>query len=241
MPAVLEPGELTREAIEQLSSSSRDSTRASTLDQARREAAALAKRLGELYIAWNAGAGFTVDSMLDDAVRDVRPALSSPARRGLVPAAHRVREPVESVRRASTARSGEFAVRLALGASRARLIAQAIAEAVPVLVLGGVLGVAVAEWAVRAFVANAPAGLPRVESIALSAPVVAFSLALLVLTGLAASIAPAVAGVGDPTSRRSRKTEDARRRPGAGARRRGASASPCRSRSRFRCSSARAC
>ena len=67
-------------------------------------------------------------------------------------------------------------VRLALGASRKRLITQAIAEATPVLLLGGALGVVAAEGAVRVFVAAAPAGLPRVESIALSAPVVAFSL-----------------------------------------------------------------
>src|SRR2546423_8890356 len=77
----------------------------------------------------------------------------------------------------ATGRSGEFAVRLALGATRSRLIAQAIAEAAPVLVSGGVLGVVVAQWAVRAFVASAPAGLPRVETISLSAPVIAYSLA----------------------------------------------------------------
>jgi len=92
----------------------------------------------------------------------------------------------------ASARRGEFAVRLALGASRARLIAQTVAEAAPVLMSGGVLGVALAEWAVRIFVATAPAGLPRVESIGVSAPVVTFSLAILSLAGLAASIAPAV-------------------------------------------------
>jgi putative ABC transport system permease protein len=72
------------------------------------------------------------------------------------------------------------------------LIAQAIAEAAPVLLVGGVLGVALAKWAVRALVVTAPDGLPRVESIALNAPVVAFSLILLVLAGCAASIAPAL-------------------------------------------------
>ena len=91
----------------------------------------------------------------------------------------------------ATARASEFAVRLALGASRPRLIAQAVAEALPILVLGGVLGVVVAQVAVGAFVANAPAGLPRLESVALSAPVVAYSAALLIIVGLAASVMPA--------------------------------------------------
>jgi putative ABC transport system permease protein len=188
VPLVLDPAELTRQVTENYRVVARLDPRA-TLDQARLEAAALAKRLAASY---RTGAGMTVDSMLDDAVRDVRPALT------LLLGAVSFLLLIACVNlsnlfaaRAST-RRGEFAVRLALGASRTRLIAQAIAEAAPVLLLGGVLGVTLAEWAVRAFVVTAPAGLPRVESIALSAPVVAFSLALLVVTGLAASVAPAI-------------------------------------------------
>jgi predicted permease len=49
-----------------------------------------------------------------------------------------------------------------------------------------------AQWGIRIFLAAAPAGLPRVESIELSAAVLAFSIAVLVLTGLAASLAPAI-------------------------------------------------
>ena len=190
IPAVLEPGELTRETINNYLVVARLDAR-TTVDQARRETSALAKRLGSMY-RWNDGAGFTVDPMLDDAVRDVRPALS------LLLGAVSFLLLIACVNLSNlfgaraTARSGEFAVRLALGASRSRLIAQAIAEAAPVLIVGGVLGVVVAQWAVRAFVAAAPPGLPRVDTIEMSAPVVAFSLVLLVLTGIAASVAPAV-------------------------------------------------
>src|SRR5688500_19563535 len=81
---------------------------------------------------------------------------------------------------------------LALDSSQKQWIWQDSAEAPPVLVLGGELGIILAGWAVRVFVATAPAGLVRVENIALSAPVFAFSLTLLVVTGLAASSAPAV-------------------------------------------------
>src|SRR4051794_31148446 len=110
---------------------------------------------------WNKGATFTIDSMLDDAVRVVRPAL------GLLLGAVSFLLMIACVNLSNlfsaraTARSGEFAVRLALGASRARLIAQSIAEAAPILALGGALGVFVARWAVDVFVANAPVGLPR--------------------------------------------------------------------------------
>lgn len=190
IPAVLEPGELTRAMINNYLVVARLDAR-TTIDLARRETAALAKRLGSMY-GWNAGAGFTVDATLDDAVRDVRPALT------LLLGAVSFLLLIACVNLSNlfgaraTARSGEFAVRLALGASRSRLIAQAIAEAAPVLALGGVLGVLVAEWAVRGFVAAAPPGLPRIENVEISAPVLAFSLTLLALTGVAASIAPAV-------------------------------------------------
>ncbi|MFN2567164.1 MAG: ADOP family duplicated permease [Gemmatimonadaceae bacterium] len=190
VPLVLEPGELTREVTDNYYVVARLQPRA-TLEQARRETALLAERLAKTY--WgNKGPGMTVDSMLDDAVRDVRPTLV------VLLGAVSLLLVIACVNLATlfgaraTARRGEFAVRLALGASHKRLIAQAVAEAAPVLLAGGLLGVALAKWAVRAFVAAAPPGLPRVESIELSAPVVAFSLTLLVLAGCAASIAPAI-------------------------------------------------
>ena len=190
VPLVLEPGELTREVTDNYRVVARLSP-GTTLEQARREAASLAERLTN-YEADKEAAGMTVDSMLDDTVREVRPPLL------LLLGAVVLLLLVASMNLANLfgararARSGEFAVRLALGASRKRLIAQSISEALPVLVLGGVLGVAMAEWAIRVFVVIAPAGLPRVETIALSTPVLAFSLALLVLTGCAASLAPAL-------------------------------------------------
>ena len=178
VPLVLAPGELTRAVTENYRVVGRLDARA-TLDQARREAAALAERLANTYGGNSAGAGMTVDSMLDDAVRDVRPVLT------LLQGAVSFLLLIACVNLSTlfgtraTARSGEFAVRLAL-------------EATPILLLGGAFGVALATWAVRAFVAAAPTGLPRVENVSLSAPVVAFSLTLLVLTGLTASVAPAI-------------------------------------------------
>jgi predicted permease len=91
----------------------------------------------------------------------------------------------------AVSRAREFAVRLALGASRGRLAVQALAEVAPILALGGALGIVAAAWAVRAFIPLAPAALPRVESIQLSAPVLAVSVGLLMITGLVAGLLPA--------------------------------------------------
>lgn len=190
VPLVIDPRELTRELTENYSVVGRLAAGA-TLEQARREATALAERLAKAY-GINDGPRIIVDSMLDDAVRHVRAALTAllGAVAFLVALASVNLSNLVGAR--ARARSGEYAVRLALGASRGRIIAQTLAEASPVLVLGGVLGAGVAWWLVRAFVATAPAGLPRTESIALSTPVIAFSLAVLALTSIVATIAPAV-------------------------------------------------
>jgi predicted permease len=188
VPLVIRPDELTRETTENYSVIAR-LARGATLAQARQEVAALGTRLRPVN---GKNSGMIADSMLDDAVRDVRPALLLVlgAVVFLVAIACVNLSNLYSARASS--RKGEFAVRLALGASRRRLIAQAVAESAPVLALGGVLGGMLAFWVVRAFVLSAPAGLPRVDNIGLSAPVMLVSFLVLVLTGLAASVAPAV-------------------------------------------------
>lgn len=188
VPLMLEPGELTREVTDNYRVVARLAPSA-TMDRAHQEAAALA---GRIAAAHGGDAGMIVDSMLDDVVRDVRPTLILllGAVTFLVLIACANLSNLFAARAA--ARRAEFAVRLALGSSRTRLAAQAIAEASPILLLGGVLGVLVAAWTVRIFVASELAGLPRVESIELSTPVIAFSLVLLALTGLAASVVPAI-------------------------------------------------
>src|SRR5207247_8259719 len=59
------------------------------------------------------------------------------------------------------ARGRELAVRVALGAGRSRLITQAIAELVPLIVAGGALGLVAAWWAIGAASPLVPADLPR--------------------------------------------------------------------------------
>jgi putative ABC transport system permease protein len=216
IPLVLEASELTRQVTNNYRIVARLGP-GMTLDQARREVTTLAKRSAVAHGGKDT-AGMTVDSMLDDAVREVRPALL------LVLGAVSFLLLIASVNLSSLfgararARTSEFAVRLALGASRRRLVTQAIAEALPVLAIGGLVGVVLALWAVRAFVVTAPVGLPRVENIHLSAPVLAVSLGLLVLTGIATSVVPAVqAWTSDFTSiaKDSSRTSTSGRKPSA--------------------------
>ena len=94
------------------------------------------------------------------------------------------------------ARSGkrqrEFAIRTAIGASRAHLVRQVLAESTLLSIAGGGLGVVVAALAVRRLVASAPIELPEVASVAIDARVLLFALAVSALTGVAFGLLPAL-------------------------------------------------
>ncbi len=91
-------------------------------------------------------------------------------------------------------RQGEVAIRAALGASRARIVRQFLAESLVLAIAGGLLGMALAWWGVRAMVAFAPANMRGLEDTAIDARVLAFSATLSIVTGVAFGLAPALLG-----------------------------------------------
>ena len=91
----------------------------------------------------------------------------------------------------ATARSREMAVRAALGASQGRLLRQFLTESVLLAAGGGALGVFAAIWAVRLLVAFGPEQVPRLQDVTIDPRVLAFAVAISVLTGILFGIAPA--------------------------------------------------
>ena len=92
-----------------------------------------------------------------------------------------------------TARQQELAMRAALGASRLRIVRQMLTEAVLLSVTGGVLGMAIAYLAIHMIVGLLPQySIPHEVVIRLNMPVLLFSTAVSIATGIAAGLSPAL-------------------------------------------------
>ena len=89
-------------------------------------------------------------------------------------------------------RQAEMSLRVALGADRSRLVKQLLIETLLIAIPGGVAGLALAAIGVRALVAIAPAGLPRVNEIALDPAVLAFTAGVTLLTSAIFGLGPAL-------------------------------------------------
>jgi predicted permease len=89
------------------------------------------------------------------------------------------------------ARAREGAIRAALGASRARQFAHVLTESLLLSGAGGLLGIVVASWTLRALVGAASVDLPRLDEVQIDTGVLAFALALTLVSGLMFGVLPA--------------------------------------------------
>jgi predicted permease len=92
----------------------------------------------------------------------------------------------------STARTREFALRAALGASRHRVVRQLLAESVLLATAGGAFGLLLAAWGTRAALGVWPSTLPRAREIRLDGHVLIFTAGISLLAGVLFGLAPAL-------------------------------------------------
>jgi predicted permease len=92
----------------------------------------------------------------------------------------------------SAARAGEMAIRLSIGASRARLIGQLLTESLVLAVLGGIAGMVVARWTLALVSSLLPVEVQQTIPFRISGTVILFALGLTLATGLLFGLFPAL-------------------------------------------------
>ncbi len=92
----------------------------------------------------------------------------------------------------AASRQKEMAIRTALGATRARLLAQLFVESVVLALAGGAAGLLLAFWGVRSLIAASPAIIPRVADVSIDGPVLLMTLGITAATAIAFGLVPAL-------------------------------------------------
>lgn len=95
----------------------------------------------------------------------------------------------------SAQRSGEFGVRVALGATRGNLVQLALTESFVIASVGGILGLGLAFGGIEVLKAIAPASEARKAAITIDITVVVFAIGAMLLTSLLAGVPPAIAAM----------------------------------------------
>ena len=97
----------------------------------------------------------------------------------------------------STARTREFGIRAALGATRGRMVRQLLTESTVLSLAGGALGIAIAWFGLRALLMALPYNLPRAGNIGLHLPVLGFSILTSISVGILFGLVPALQSARD--------------------------------------------
>lgn len=161
-------------------------------EQARAELTSLAKQLEESHPNVREGIGADLRFLREDVIRDVRPALlillSAVGFVLLIACANAA----NLLLARALGRSREVAVRSALGADRLRLIRQFLTESVVLSLLGGALGLLVAVALIPFLIALSPGNLPQLDDVGLDLPILLFTLAVALITGIVFGLTPAL-------------------------------------------------
>jgi predicted permease len=163
-----------------------------TVAQARADMGAVQDRLNQTYPAADRGLGADVAPLKQEMVGDVsRTLLMLLGAVGLV-LLIACANVANLLLTRSVARSREFAIRSALGASRGDIAGQLLAESVLLSLAGGSLGLVAAKLGAGPALAALAGNLPRSENIGVNLPVLLFTLGISITVGILFGLAPAL-------------------------------------------------
>lgn len=163
-----------------------------TLQQARADMASVTRALGQMYPADDSEVRATVVPLKEKIVGDIRPYLL------VLLAAVSFVLLISCVNVAnllltrSMSRSREFAIRLALGARKLRVIRQLLTESVLLSLCGGVLGLMLAAWGTPFALGLMSDRFPRAEEIRMDGVVLLFTVFISLISGILFGMAPAL-------------------------------------------------
>jgi putative ABC transport system permease protein len=163
-----------------------------TLEQARHEINTISQQLEAEYPDSNKNIRALVTPARDLLVQNIRPALMLLTGAVVLVLLIACANVANLLLARSVDRQKEIAVRIALGASRLRIVRQLIVESLVLACAGGAAGLIVASWAVSLLTSTTVATLPRVHTVAVDWPVVWFAFALALVTGIVFGVVPAV-------------------------------------------------
>ena len=163
-----------------------------TLAEAQAEMDAVAARLAEAHPRTNANVGARVIPLQAWQVGGVRPSLLLLQGAVLFVLLIACVNVANLMLARCTRRAPEFAVRMAVGGGRGRLLRQLLTETAVIAALGGAGGVAFAAASIEAITAFMPADVPRLEQVAVNSRLLGLAVGLVGVTTLACGMAPAL-------------------------------------------------